>query len=148
MSQPADPVSAKPWMTLALFCVLVTVVVIAPVAPFVTLFLVTRGRPDLWAAYWLHPWTVGSLLCCALAGARVAFLLGLNLLARVSSAAIYPASYAWLPEMMARIWFANRGLDVSPRPDESPFRFCAIVFALNTVFWFGVLILLAVGKFW
>jgi hypothetical protein len=136
--------SAGQWVTFVLFCVL-TVVLLAPFAPFAALYLVARNRPDLWEAYWHHPWLNGMLLSLILAAARIVFLFVLSLLPYISSAALYPATYAWYPELIASVFLADHGWNVAPSPDRL-LRNYGVAFALNLAFWFGLLTLVALGK--
>jgi hypothetical protein len=146
MKQAFEPLDAAEWGKMVVFGLLMVVVLLAPFAPFVALPLVARNRPDLWEAYWHHPWVNGSLLSLALAAARVLFLVALRLLSTVLSGAILPAAFAWYPEMFARLYLADRGWDVSPRPDESLLRFYGIAFALNLAFWLGLLTLTTLAR--
>ncbi len=141
--------SAGDWFTLVLYALLTVVVLLAPLAPFAGFVFVARCRPAWWAAFWHNPVINGVLLAFALASARVVFLQILYLLAHVLSAAVYPMTYAWIPEMLARITLADLGWNVTPTPTESRFRFSAIAFAINLAFWLALLLLITtLSTFW
>jgi hypothetical protein len=134
------------WGNLVAYLLLLVVVLLAPFAPFAFFAWAYRFRPDWVAAYWQNPVGNAILLALALSALRVAFLAALFALATVFSVFIYVASAAWYPELLARLFLAERGLPVDPSPDGSLLAEVAILFGLNLVWWLAFLLVAAGWK--